>query len=174
MPAADPRPFNLTVYPDGSIVVPRVGSVRVSGMSLAAASELVLKAVGRIYQSGGASVSLGAMRQFKVTVVGDVRQPGLVVATPATRVSEAINLAGGANTTANRRRIVIMRGEERLPVDLLAFYAEGNLDANPFVDGGDVVFVGVQDPSNVVAIYGAVNRGGEFDFRPGDSASTYR
>jgi len=172
LPMADPRPVELPVNPDGTVVIPRVGSVDVSGQTLQHASDVILRSVGQVYRTSGASVSLRAMRQFKVTVLGDIRRPGMVVATPSTRVSEAIDLAGGANTTANRRRIVLTRSDEHIQVDLLPFYAEGRLDANPCLEGGDVVFVGVQDPSNITAIFGAVNRGGEFDYRPGDSVAT--
>lgn len=172
IPSADVRPVELTVYPDGSVVVPRVGTVRVADLTLSEASNRILDNVSRIYRSTGASVSLKGMRQFKVSVLGDVRRPSLVVATPATRLSEAIDLAGGANTTANRRNIILVRNGERRPVDLLPFYATGNLESNPYLQGGDVIWLGVQDPSNIIAIYGAVNRGGEFDYREGDSVST--
>ncbi len=172
IPSADLRPIELTVFPDGSVVVPRVGSVPVADMTLRDASSRVLDHVARIYRSSGASVSLKGMRQFKVSVLGDVRRPSLVVATPATRLSEVIDLAGGANTTANRRNIVLVRNGVRRAIDLLPFYATGDLDSNPYLQGGDVIWMGVQDPSNVIAIYGAVHRGGEFDFREGDSIST--
>jgi protein involved in polysaccharide export with SLBB domain len=59
-----------------------------------------------------------------------------------------------------------------LDVDLMPYYAFGDLKANPFVEGGDVVQVGVQDKKNVIAIYGAVQRPGEFQFREGDSISS--
>lgn len=172
IPTAEYRPYDLQVYPDGSVVIPRVGSVNVAGRTLKEGSDLILQGVGRVYRASGTSVSLRIMRQFKVSVLGDVRRPGLVVATPTTRVSEAIDLAGGTSTTANRRRIQLIRNGQVQWVDLLPFYAEGRLQANPFLEGGDVVHIGVQDPSNIIAIYGAVNRGGEFDFRRGDSVAT--
>lgn len=172
IPMADARPYELPVYPDGTVVIPRIGSVAVAGLTLTTASNRIVQNLARVYRPAGASVSLRSMRQFKVSVLGDVRSPGLVVATPTTRVSEVINLAGGTNTTANRRKITLTRDGMITEIDLLPFYAWGDLRSNPCLEGGDVVQIGVQDPSNVVAIYGAVNRGGEFDFHSGDSVRT--
>lgn len=172
IPVADYRQYDLQVYPDATVVIPRVGKINVRGRTLAEATALIQNAISRVFRTSDASVSLRKMRQFKVTLIGDVKKPGTVVATPATRVSEVIDLGGGVNPTASKRRVWVFRNGVRMPVDLLPYYALGDLASNPFVDGGDVIQVGVQDPADIIAIYGAVSRGGEYDFRPGDSISS--
>lgn len=164
--------YDLIVTPESKVVIPRVGEVDIRGRTLAEARTLIRDAVGRVFRTGEASVSLSKMREFKVSLIGAVIRPGTVVATPATRVSEVIDLGGGASTLASKRDIILRRGEQTIQVDLLPYYARGDLHSNPFVEGGDVIQIGMQDRKNVIALYGAVQRPGEFAFRQGDSISS--
>lgn len=164
--------YDLTVTPDAQILIPRVGEVDLRGKTLAQARDAVRAAVARVYRSADASLTLRHIREFKVHVIGAVRRPGTIVATPMTRVSEAIDLVGGEVSTAEKRYVEVLREGGKISVDLLPFYANGTLDANPTLEDGDVIRIGVQDPKNVIAIYGSVNRPGEFGFRPGDSISS--
>lgn len=164
--------YDLMVTPDAKLVIPRVGEVDVRGKSLAEAKQIVRDAVGRVYRAGDVALTLRKMREFKVHLIGAVRRPGTVAATPTTRVSEVIDLVGGVLSTAEKRYIEIIRDGKKISVDLLPFYTVGNVESNPTVEAGDVIRVGVQDPKNVIAIFGAVNRPGEFGFRTGDSISS--
>jgi len=172
IPTANYIQHDLVVTPDVKVVIPRVGEVDLRGKTLAEARMLIRDAVARVFRVQDVSVSLSQMREFKVSLIGAVIRPGTVVATPTTRVSEVIDLGGGASSLASKRSIILHRNGEKINVDLLPYYAYGDLDANPFVEGGDVIQVGVQDEKNVVVIYGAVQRPGEFTFKQGDSISS--
>ncbi len=163
--------YSLTVTADGHIVIPGVGDVDVRGKSLAEARTAVDDAVSRVYHSG-ASLALRRVRRFKVHVLGAVLQIGTIIATPVTRVSEAIGLAGGTVDRASKRDIVIYRGDSEVHVDLLPFYAYGDMSSDPYVQEGDRIFVGFQDPKRVIDIEGAVLNPGEFTWREGDSISS--
>jgi protein involved in polysaccharide export with SLBB domain len=162
----------LVVTPEAKLIVERVGEIDVRDKTLAEAKVVVRDAVTRVYRVNDISLSLSRMRTFKVNVLGAVGYPGPVAATPASRVSEVIELAGGATPLASKRKVFVTRNGMRKTVDLLPYYSEGILDANPFVQGGDVVWVGVQDAKDVIVIQGAVARPGEFPFNPGDSISS--
>ena len=172
IPTADYKQYDLIIDPVGNLTIPRVGEVSLRGRSLAEARALVRDQVLRYYRVSDVSVSLRKMRQFKVSLIGAVNRPGMVVATPTTRVSEVIDLGGGASALASKRDVVLLRNGRTIEVDLLPYYSTGSLGANPFVEGGDVIRVGVGDKKNVVAIYGAVQRPGEFPFHRGDSVSS--
>jgi protein involved in polysaccharide export with SLBB domain len=162
----------LLVTPEAKLIVERVGEIDVRNKTLAEAKGLVRDAVTKVYRVSDISLSLSHMRTFKVNVLGAVSYPGPVAATPASRVSEVIELAGGATALASKRKVYMTRNGTRRIVDLLPYYSEGLLDANPFVQGGDVVWVGVQDGKDVIVIQGAVARPGEFPFNAGDSISS--
>ncbi len=172
IPVAEYRIVDLTIAPDAKIIIPRVGLIDLRGRTLAEGEKLIRDAVARVFKGGDAAISLKKIRQFKVGVIGAVIRSGSVIATPATRVSEAIDLVGGVVATASKRDIKLHRNGKVINVDLLPYYAYGDLNANPYVDGGDVIQVGVQDKKNVVSVYGAVQRPGEFAFRQGDSISS--
>ncbi|MBX7217969.1 MAG: SLBB domain-containing protein [Candidatus Kapabacteria bacterium] len=167
-----PIQYEVVVAPDGKLIIPGVGAIDVRNRSLAESETLIQQAVARVYRDPLVAVSLRRMRQFKVSVIGAVRRTGMVVATPATRVSEIIDLAGGASTRASKRNVEIIRNGNIIPVDLMPFYAYGDLPSNPTVRGGDVVKVGVQDQHNIIIISGGVQRPGEFTWNKGDSVST--
>lgn len=171
------RQFQTPVTPDAKLLIPTVGEVDVRGLTLAEAEKRVKGAVSREYRVD-ASLSLARMRQFKVSVIGAVVQRGTILATPATRVSEAIDLVGGAVLRADRRNIIVYRltgkGDEQeiIEVDLLPYFVAGDLSANPLLRDGDVVRVNLADPANVVQVYGEVNSVGEFTWQEGDSISS--
>ena len=166
----------MRVTPDAKLLIPTVGEVNVRGLTLSEAETRVRQAVSRTYKVD-ASLALRQMREFKVNVIGAVRFRGSVVATPVTRVSEVIDRAGGALERGDVRNIQIIRtgpNEHRtmLDVDLLDFFATGNLQANPTVIDGDVIRVNILDDRKVVRVYGEVVQPGWFSWSPDDSIST--
>ena len=168
--------YDILVTPDAKGLIQTVGEVNLMGKTLAEAEREIKKAVARVYNVD-ASVSLRRMREFKVNVIGAVRFPGAVTATPATRVSEVVGLAGGPLQRGNQRDILIYRRKpdgtrEVIRVDLLPFFAFADLSSNQFVRDGDVIKLGIVDPDNVVQIYGEVATEGEYSFQPTDSIST--
>lgn len=174
---ANTKVQDVLVTPDGKALIQSVGEVNLRGKTLAEAEEAIKKAVARVYNVN-ASVSLRKMREFKVSIIGAVKTPTSVSATPTTRVSEVIDLAGGARPSdANKRDITIYRKVDsknrvEIPVDLLPYYAFADYDSNPFVADGDVIKIGIVDPKKVVQIIGAVAQQGEYPWRANDSIST--
>lgn len=165
--------YDLEVSPDGRLLVPTVGVVDVRGKTLSQAERAVMAAASRYYSAANVSLALRRMRKFKVHVVGAVVSPGTVVATPTTRVSEAIALAGGPSSQAENRRITVRhRDGTATSVDLLPFLSVGERAANPELNDGDVVQVPFQDANAIVQVFGSVQRPGEYTYRAGDSISS--
>ncbi|MFM7158718.1 MAG: polysaccharide biosynthesis/export family protein, partial [Bacteroidota bacterium] len=104
-----PSHADIPVSPDGRFVIPGIGAINVGGKTLAEAEQLVKDEVTKILKTNGVSLSLRKMRTFKVFVRGAVRKPGIIPATPADRVSEIIDRAGGLMFDASMRNIDITR-----------------------------------------------------------------
>ena len=163
---------DVVMTPDGNIVIAGVGAVSARGMTLAQAEQAVAAAVRRVFKTAVVSLSLRKVRSFKVTVVGAVRKPGIVPASAADRVSEAIDRAGGMMFNASLRRIVIRRDSSPpVTVDLLR-YLSGEPEYNPTLRGGDVVYVPVSAEKEVIDVSGEVGEQGRYEFRQGDSLFT--
>ncbi len=86
---------NLKISPEGSLSIPSVGSVDLTGMTLAKAKSEITDLVKSKYLDDNIEITLIDVRAFKVTVSGAVNSPGLVIVTAGDRVSDAIYMAGG-------------------------------------------------------------------------------
>ncbi|MEN9991363.1 MAG: hypothetical protein RLZZ224_1065 [Verrucomicrobiota bacterium] len=107
---------NYSVSATGTVRMPFVGEVNLSGMSTNAAAaklESVYKNAG-IYTSPTFQISASGadvVRQDVVTVSGFVRAPGPKPYTPGLTLFQAVAAAGGANEFGSLKRVLLMRGK---------------------------------------------------------------
>lgn len=75
-------------------------------------------------------------------------------------------LTRGEKKGSSKRSIVLCRGDKEINIDLLRFEKLGDLDANPYVSGGDHIKI----PQYMGDLYvtGEVNDRGIFEYKPGD------
>ena len=181
-------PQTLTVNPEGKLLVPYVGPIEVSGMTLAEAKKLITQRVKKRYPKVEVSVELSNIRKFRLFVTGQVAKPGSYSAYAVDRVFDVIEKTGGFiegarrpiegarrstertegfTEAASKRNIRVYRQKgEVLTVDLRRFLKLGDLKANPYVKMGDVIYVPFRRES--VTILGPVNDPGEYEFKPGE------
>ncbi len=178
-------PFSttLTVTPEGTLVIPTVGEVRVADLTLADAKRRVLAAIRKRYVSAEISVTLVAPRPIVVIVSGQVLNPGSYVLSAVNRADKAIEEANrpqrtqmpGQQSAVERimsRRTIVLRHRDgaETRVDLGKYHATGDDRWNPYLREGDMVIVPTRDlVKNVYAVYGAVVIPGRVEFVPGDS-----
>jgi len=94
----------------------------------------------------------------KVTVVGQVRSPGVVMVQPPGRVADAIAAAGGLGPDADLTRVkLIPRAGEPQVLDLSGFYRTGEQVGNLPVTDGDQIVIPEQ---HRVTVLGEVTRPG--------------
>lgn len=74
------------------------------------------------------------------------------------------------NEAASKRNIIITRRNKRkLRADIQKYELTGDLDANPYLQDGDVIFVPIEQITvGRVSIYGAVKSPDDFEYVPGD------
>jgi protein involved in polysaccharide export with SLBB domain len=134
--------IHLAVSPEGKLLIPSVGEIAVSGQSLADVQAYVVEKASGFYENSTITLTLEALRFFRVHVVGEVRYPGTYVAQAVNRISEMITDAGGVTGWAFRRRIELRHPDGMVDFfDLDAFELEGSLEEDRFVSGGDVIYV---------------------------------
>jgi protein involved in polysaccharide export with SLBB domain len=163
---------DLSVSPDGRLIIPNIGRVDVNGLTLVDAETKVREALGREYKAPVATLSLRRLRPIKVNVLGEVLSPGVQQATAMQRVSEVIDRSGGFKGTSSLRNIEIrsQTGAVRAHADLFRYFALGDLAANPVVEGGDLIVVPRSE--HFIAVYGSVGQPQRIEFVEGDSLST--
>jgi protein involved in polysaccharide export with SLBB domain len=83
----------LQVTADGALVIPRLGAVHAAGKTLAQVKQDVFTAMRRKWQSAEGTLSLAQARPIIVSIMGEVKTPGLLTLTAATPVSIALRMA---------------------------------------------------------------------------------
>jgi polysaccharide biosynthesis/export protein len=93
-----PLEYTLPVTPEGTLLIPTVGEVRVAGIALTAARRLVLDAVEKRYRPGSLTMTLMRPRAFIVNLRGVVSKPGQYNATAIDRVDKIISQGASVNS----------------------------------------------------------------------------
>jgi protein involved in polysaccharide export with SLBB domain len=163
---------DLTVTPEGRIIVPRTGQIDVAGLTIPDAEKKINVLLEREYKNPQAFLSLRRLRTMKISVLGEVLSPGVHQATAMMRVSEIIDRAGNMTEKSSLRNIEIHRpdGSLRTKADLIKYFNTGDLSANPVLQGGDVVVV--PRSYKQIMINGNVGSPGSYEFSEGDKLSS--
>lgn len=91
----------------------------------------------------------------EILVLGQVMQPGAYPWRERMRVLDAFGAAGGAREQADLRRVMVLRGEQRLSVDVGAMLTgAGDMPDNILLEPGDVVLAPQADMANEVIVLG--------------------
>jgi polysaccharide export outer membrane protein len=93
------------------------------------------------------SVEVLGFGGHKILVLGEVQNPGIYVNEGGGRVLEMVARAGGANKDAQMKNVALIRpGTETSPprntiVNLDRFIKHGDLEQNPTIQRGDIIYV---------------------------------
>lgn len=149
--------YDLEVDRNGEVTIPRVGAVKVWGLSYGQAREAIDKAFARYYRGYELNVTLGTLRTIQVYVVGEVEVPGTYNISSLATVINALAAAGGPSKNGSLRSVRISRGGKAVQeIDLYDMFLNGDRSRDSRLENGDTIFVPVIGP--VVAVAGAVKR----------------
>src|SRR5437764_3029611 len=157
--------YTLPVTREGFILVPQVGQVFVSNLTLDQLRDMLYVRLGRVYS--GVKRGPGATTRFDITVanvranqvyvVGEVTQPGAYQISSLGTALTALYAAGGVTERANMRDIVVQRaGKTVATLDLYDYLLRGETRNDIRLETGDVIFVPVHGTR--VDLAGAVVR----------------
>ena len=160
------------ISPEGHIIIPQVGKVQLSGLSVKQATGKLKTNLGRIYSSlrtGGSSMSLslGNVRTIQVNVLGEVSTPGTYRLSSFTTLFNALYSAGGVTELGSLRSVRVVRGGEVFAeVDVYQYLFDGKLELNVPLKEGDVIIV--PPYAALVSVEGAVKRPMRYEIKPGE------
>ena len=107
-----------TISREGTINLPIVGELEVSGLTIAEITELVQSEIDKYLLNAIAQVKLTS---FKISVLGDVKNPGTnYVYNAQSTIFEALSAAGDMNLSAKRKDVKLIRqiGQKSTVVNL--------------------------------------------------------
>ncbi|MFP4458330.1 MAG: polysaccharide biosynthesis/export family protein [Candidatus Zixiibacteriota bacterium] len=164
--------IDLPVNPDGMVVIPSWGALDLSGMSLKDAKAKIEEKLNEMFVFDKLMVNLAKARIFRAHITGFVQLPGAYNVMASFRLAKLIEMAGGRKPNADLSRIKIYRDNDTLDVNLSRYYIEGNIESNPFLLDGDIVFIpSVKADSDNIIIAGAVQRNGKYPLEAGQKLS---
>ena len=147
----------LEVNRSGEIVLPKVGSLKVWGLSFGRLSEVIKASLSRVYRDFDLNVTMGKLRMIKVYLVGEVRSPGDYNVSSLSTLINALGAAGGPLKSGTLRNIQVKRGGKVVEtVDLYDFFLKGDKSRDIRLQSGDTIFVPVI--GRVAGIAGNVKR----------------
>ena len=158
----------LKVDAQGNIFIPKVGPIRVAGVSNADLNRVLLNAVKRVYKSNvDAYVTLQSVQKVKVFLAGLVNKPGLYEGQSGDSLLKFIDQAGGVREDlGGYRQIKIKRNKKTIAsIDLYQFIGAGALPLIQLQEG-DVIFVGAR--KGQVSIEGEVGFSGLYELSAND------
>jgi len=142
---------------DGTFFYPYVGIVQAAGRTVEHIRDELTKKLSKYIEFVQLDVRVASYRSQRVYVVGEVAQPGVqVVKDVPLTVLEAINNAGGVNSEADLRNIILTRDEKTYSINLLNLYEGGDITQNVLLRHGDVLNV-PDSALNKVFVLGETN-----------------
>src|SRR5229473_6400015 len=166
----------LPVTREGFILIPQVGQVFASQLTLDQLRELLYSRLGRVYSgvrrgpnaTTRFDLSVAKVRANQVYVIGEVTQPGAYQISSLGTVLTALYAAGGVTERGNTRHIDVRRlGRPVATFDLYDYLIRGDTRSDIRLETGDVVFVPVHGTR--VHVTGAVRRPAIYELGPGET-----
>jgi polysaccharide export outer membrane protein len=99
----------VRVRPDGKITLPLVNDIQASGLTPNVLRDVIAKRLEKFIEVSGVTVMVKEINSSKVSVLGQVKKPGIYPLRGDLTVLEAIALAEGFNEFASTDRMVIIR-----------------------------------------------------------------
>lgn len=171
--------LKLKVSPEGIILIPNLGPVSVSGLTIETAENRIRQELGRIMSTlsgdtDGAntfvSVSLSQIRSIKVNIVGEVVAPGTYTLPSFATLFNALYTAGGVNEIGSLRGIKVYRNSKEVAkLDVYDYLLNGKYNTNIRLEENDMVIVSPYDQLAVVR--GKIKRNRIFEMKKGETLS---
>ncbi len=171
--------FRSTISPHGTISFEEnIDSIFVLGKTLSQAEEHIQNIYNNYYKNTSIGVELARFRNFTVSIVGEVNQPGSYLVTGLNRLLDLLSLCGGITEKGSLRNIKLKRVHysnpeiddstevvkniEDIKIDLYDILLEGNEEENIRVQSGDRIIV--PPVAKTVSVYGEVKRPAKYEF----------
>jgi len=142
---------------NGEILLPKVGPVRVWGLTFSQAERVVRAQLSRYFRGFQTGLTLGRLRTIKVYMVGDTTRPGSYTLSSLSTLTNALTIGTGPAKLGSLREIKLLRNGHTVgTIDLYDFLLKGNRAQDFRLESGDTIFVPAVGP--VAAVAGEVKR----------------
>lgn len=169
--------LKLKISPDGTVIIPNLGPVLLSGHTIESAESSLQQELGRIISdlSDGSgegntflSLSLNKVRSIKVNILGEADTPGTYTLPAYATLFNALYAAGGVNDIGSLRSIKVFRNSKEVAnLDVYDFLLYGKADNNIRLEENDMIIVGPYE--GLASAKGKVKRNRIFEMKKGET-----
>ena len=156
--------LEIPILRDGSVNLPDIGKIFLSGMSLEEATKIIKDSYSTSFIGVEAFVTLVNIRDIQVMLAGDVYNPGPYILNGNSNLYHALTVSGGPSDLGSYREIDLIRDNKKIQtLDLYEIFIFAKGDFGKRLRSGDTIFV---NPSNaLVSISGALKRPGVYELK---------
>ena len=148
--------FSAVVSRSGTISIPKVGVINVSGLKYQDLTGFLKTAFGRVFRNFELTVTLGQMRSVQIFLVGQAKRPGTYTVSSLSTLVTALFAVGGPSVKGSMRGIQLKRGNKIVvEFDLYDLLVSGDMSKDAALLPGDVIYIPPVGP--LVAMHGSVN-----------------
>ena len=152
---------DIVVAPDGTISLPRIGTVQVKGRIVQDVVDEISERLSEYYDSPEVTIQIIEYANNKAFVLGRVANPGVVKFTGDGTLLEALALAGGLpviEKEAFLTKCAIIRGKNQIFwIDLRELLNNGNIALNAKIMNNDIIFI-PESEDELVYVLGEVEK----------------
>jgi polysaccharide biosynthesis/export protein len=149
------------VRPDGKISVPLIGEVEAGGLTVPELQARLVKGYGQTVRGAQVSVAVREIRSRAIFFIGGIVRSGPMQLTQDLTLMQALSAAGGPLPTADLESTYVLRGQQRIPVNLTRMIQKGDIAQNIKLEPGDTIVVPNAD---YIYIHGEVKTPGQVKF----------
>lgn len=137
----------VTVRPDGKFSFALAGEIEANGLTPSQLQEKLEKGLSRYVDiiPGEVSVVVDEVHSYKVSVLGEVRQPGQFEFQIQSTVLDALAMAGGLTEFTSGKNVTVMRRNggqtEKLHFDYRKLVDASSHDRSSYIFPGDIIVV---------------------------------
>ena len=168
--------LKLTLSPEGTIIIPNVGPVALSGLTIEEAENRIKQELGKIMwnlvdgkePNTFVLVGLGKIRSIKVNIVGEAVAPGTYTLSSLASLFNALYAAGGVNDIGSLRNIRVYRNNKEIAnLDVYDYLLNGKYDTNIRLEDNDMIII--EPYEQLVNTHGKIKRNRTFELRKGET-----
>ncbi len=162
---------DIIVNNQGQLIVEDLPPLLVSGKTINAVQDTLREEIKSLHNTE-IYVSLAAIRQIGVLVVGNVNKPGRKNMTGFHTTLDAIIAAGGVQKNGSLRQIKLIRKGRSTLIDLYQLIMSNGGKADMLLQDGDRLIIPPIGPT--LAVTGSVKRAGIYEIRQGEKISLHQ
>jgi polysaccharide export outer membrane protein len=141
---------SITIDSTGYISMPYAGEIQASGLTVPQLREAITARLSKYLVDPQVDVNVAKVSSQEILVLGEVNSPGNFTIESKMTAWKAIALAGGFNTDANKRSIILLRNDKdvirasilNLDIGKIKKDQDGATTArNVYLQGEDIIYV---------------------------------